>query len=95
MSSLGVSSSLWQIDEPKYQTKHFRQLLVDASSRIVSSSLAPSCRCLVSFLDTLHGKAITRAQLWLYDPMVYQPACLFCPSCDEIVKNLFFVSARP
>ncbi|CEP12580.1 hypothetical protein [Parasitella parasitica] len=42
MSSLGVSSSLLQIDEPKLQTTHFRQLLVVASSRHISSLLVPS-----------------------------------------------------
>ncbi|CEP14937.1 hypothetical protein [Parasitella parasitica] len=103
MSSLGVSSSLLQIDEPKHQTKHFRQLLVVASSRHISSLLVPSAAAWSRFWTLsltlvqrnvtyrwLHGKANTRALMSLYDPLVYQPACILCLSCDETVEHLFF-----
>ncbi|CEP11778.1 hypothetical protein [Parasitella parasitica] len=72
MSSLGLSSSLLQIDEPKHQTKHFRQLLVVASNRHISSLLVPSAAAWSRFWTLsltlvqrnvtyrwLHGKAYT------------------------------------
>ncbi|KAI8641849.1 hypothetical protein BD408DRAFT_417507 [Parasitella parasitica] len=98
MSSLGVSSSLLQIDEPKHQTKHFRQLLVDASSRLISSLLASAAAWSRFWTLSLRLSNAMRHIAGCIARRIREPDChCMIPWSINLAasSNICFSSARP
>ncbi|CEP19298.1 hypothetical protein [Parasitella parasitica] len=92
-STLFVSSDAIKIYSPgmNFKFRHISSLLVPSAaawSRFWTLSLTLVQRNVT--YRWLHGKANTRALMSLYDPLVYQTACVLCLSCDETVEHLFF-----